>query len=757
MDTNLANAKPLAAFFAPTVEIAQRARTMAQELELNLEVYDYFSEAMIPALKNHDYQLVIAAGACANILRKNFDFTVLELLSDLSSFFTDIDALMTAGASKIAVMGSPGNIASFQKVDFAHSQLTFYPVHDMGQVPVYAGEILLNGINGVLSGQMVNEYLLKHYPHLKTRVFSCSDSSLTNTLLAAKRILHLEKVKRLQLTRLDLLINNIQEGVIIFNKKQETVFYNVLAEKILHDYHMQDWYDTVSPLFEQTLDKHAVVHLGNKQVLMHTMHFVFPNTDIDNHLVLLQEASAIEAYEHTIRRHNINKGLIAKATFSSMILKEQNMEQLVEKAKLFARTDSTVLIYGETGTGKEVLAQSIHNHSHRKSEPFVSLNCASLPPSLIESELFGYAEGAFTGARKQGKKGLFELADKGTIFLDEIGELTLDVQSRLLRVLQEREVMRVGDDKIIPLDVRVICATNRDLLKMASQGTFRLDLYYRINVLQLRIPALRERPKDIYELFTTYTKSFLGKAQSQNLTIDDDALCFLQSYPWPGNIRQLRNVSEAIVLYGPHITLAKLCEIMCLTLDQAYAFISSLSSAPTTATANATASASSSASARPYPLSSATPSYGSNSPENNAIDNYEGSSHEAIINEELIKSAMLANHHPYLAPTSPHTGAGAATGTAVDAGAGTGAIAGTGIDSSLGESTINAHEGSTDESTKSNNLKLVLELPPDFKLKDLERVALQSLLKTTSQQDLCSRLNISRVTLWRKLKEPTSN
>ncbi len=264
----------------------------------------------------------------------------------------------------------------------------------------------------------------------------------------------------------------------------------------------------------------------------------------------------------------------------------------------------------------------------------------------------------------------------------------------------------------------------------------------------------RERPKEIYELFTTYTKSFLGKAQSQNLTIDDDALCFLQSYSWPGNIRQLRNVSEAIVLYGPHITLAKLCEIMCLTLDQAYAFISSLSPVPATATA--TASASASASASSYPLSSATPSYGSGSPENNVIDNYEGSSHDAIINEELIKSAMLANH-PYLAPTSPHTGAVTAAGAAIGAGASSGAIAGTGIDSSLGESTISTHEGSIDESSKSNHLKLVLELPPDFKLKDLERVALQSLLKTTSQQDLCSRLNISRVTLWRKLKEPASN
>lgn len=716
IDDNLITNKPLAAFIAPTVEIAKRTRDLIKELdlELNVEVYDYFSEDMLSTLGNHNYQLVIAFGACATILRQNFDFTVLELLSDLSSFFTDIDDLMKAGATKIAVLGSPGNIASFQKIDFAQANLTFYPVHEMRQVPVYVGEIMLNGVNGILSGQLVNEYILKHYPRFKARIFSCSDASLTNTLMAAKRILHLEKVKRLQLTRLDLLINNIQEGVIIFNKKQETVFFNVLAEKILHDYDPKDWYDTVSQLFDITLDKHAVVHLGNKQVLMHTMHFVFPNTDIDNHLVLLQEASAIEAYEQTIRRHNISKGLIAKSTFSSMIIKEQNMEQLVEKAKLFARTDSTVLIYGETGTGKEVLAQSMHNHSYRKSEPFVSLNCASLPPSLIESELFGYAEGAFTGARKHGKKGLFEMANKGTIFLDEIGELTLDVQSRLLRVLQEREVMRVGDDKIIPLDVRVVCATNRDLLKMASQGTFRLDLYYRINVLQLRIPALRERPKDIYELFVSYVKSFLGKGKAASLHIDDDAIEFLQSYPWPGNIRQLRNVAEAVVLYGPNISLTTLCDVMCLSIEQAHSFI----------------------------LSSGIISNFNPSPKvTQATINS-----AATLNEELMKSAQLAVGS--WSDLGQSTSLDPASCQAL--GYGSSISSGQSLDPSQGKNSF------TNNGTSQNNLKLMLDLPADFKLKDLERIALQSLLKTTSQQELCNRLNISRVTLWRKLKEPNS-
>ena len=218
------------------------------------------------------------------------------------------------------------------------------------------------------------------------------------------------------------------------------------------------------------------------------------------------------------------------------------------RAKVYAGHDSNLLIYGETGTGKEVFAQSIHNHSKRSKGPFVSVNIASLPPSLLESELFGYVDGAFTGARKGGKVGLFELAHHGTLFLDEIGELAPEMQSRFLRVLQEREIMRLGDDKIIPIDVRIISATNRDLFQQTQTGSFRQDLYYRIHVVGLRIPPLRTRSEDIPLIFEHYLRRFAGQA-GRTASLSSAAKELLKSCAWPGNIRQLRNLAE-VVAYG---------------------------------------------------------------------------------------------------------------------------------------------------------------------------------------------------------------
>lgn len=185
-------------------------------------------------------------------------------------------------------------------------------------------------------------------------------------------------------------------------------------------------------------------------------------------------------------------------------------------AKQFALHDATVLITGESGTGKEVFAQSIHNASHRKNQPFVGINCAALPLSLLESELFGYVEGVFTGAGQKGKKGLFEVADGGTIFLDEISEMDKSGQTRLLRVLAEKTIMRVGDDTVRPIDVRIITATNRHLPKLVTEGKFREDLYYRLNVLSLNIPPLRKRPDDILPIFNHYI-TFYGKREKNIL------------------------------------------------------------------------------------------------------------------------------------------------------------------------------------------------------------------------------------------------
>ena len=207
-----------------------------------------------------------------------------------------------------------------------------------------------------------------------------------------------------------------------------------------------------------------------------------------------------------------------------------------------------MLIIGETGTGKELFAQSVHNASARRNQPFVSINCAAIPPNLLESELFGYVDGAFTGAKKSGKYGVFELANNGTLFLDEIGEMPLELQSRLLRVLQEKELMRVGDDKIIPVNVRVICATNRDLLRHIEDGKFRADLYYRINVLKLAIPPLRARPADICPLFKYYLHIFSQKYRKLVQLSSPECASVLENYPWPGNTRELMNVAERTVV-----------------------------------------------------------------------------------------------------------------------------------------------------------------------------------------------------------------
>lgn len=241
-------------------------------------------------------------------------------------------------------------------------------------------------------------------------------------------------------------------------------------------------------------------------------------------------------------------------SFKEYIGQNQRLRSTLSLAAKVAVTDSTILIQGESGAGKEVLAKAIHNASRRASKPLIKLNCASIPETLLESELFGYVDGAFTGARKGGSIGKFELAHTGTIFLDEIGDASLGLQTKLLRVLQEREFERVGGDKTIKVDIRVITATNRDLSKMVAEGTFRRDLYYRLNIVQICLPPLRERKDDILTLanhFLTLYSEQVGK----ELIISPEVNKIFLSYEWPGNVRELQNVLEhaSIISSGPQI------------------------------------------------------------------------------------------------------------------------------------------------------------------------------------------------------------
>ncbi len=242
------------------------------------------------------------------------------------------------------------------------------------------------------------------------------------------------------------------------------------------------------------------------------------------------------------------RGHLAKYDFSDILGESEKIKDAIEKAKRFGKVDATVLIYGETGTGKEFFAHAIHNVSSRKNGPFIAVNCAAMPESLLESELFGYAEGAFTGAKKGGKRGLFEAADGGTIFLDEISEMSDKLQTRLLRVLQEYEIMRLGDNRVIRIDVRVIAATNRNLHKMVAEKLFRADLFYRINVLTLVIPSLRERREDIPVLVDHFLHLFNRKFGKNIKGVERRGMELLAAHDWPGNIRELKNIMERLVI-----------------------------------------------------------------------------------------------------------------------------------------------------------------------------------------------------------------
>ncbi|MCI7734939.1 MAG: sigma 54-interacting transcriptional regulator [Dysosmobacter sp.] len=265
-------------------------------------------------------------------------------------------------------------------------------------------------------------------------------------------------------------------------------------------------------------------------------------------LITTSSTSKILQEERQIRKSLVRKGFTAKYTFRDIIAVSAEMKKKVEIAKKFSQANSNVLITGETGTGKELFAHSIHSASGRMTQPFVAINCATLPENLLESELFGYEPGSFSGASREGKAGLFELAHHGTIFLDEIGEIPVALQAKLLRVLQEKEIRRIGSATVIPVDVRVIAATNVNIQEQIAQGRFRSDLLYRLNALEIYIPPLRERPDDVIPLMEGQLRIIAAELGKKVPQLTAEAKEILRGYAWPGNVRELRNICERLVV-----------------------------------------------------------------------------------------------------------------------------------------------------------------------------------------------------------------
>ena len=350
---------------------------------------------------------------------------------------------------------------------------------------------------------------------------------------------------------LNLIIDKMDQGVMVLNKNNKVTHINSKGAEIIKQ---ADNFFALTVSIEPTGD--SLFQKNIYKVLIGNQSFqfignIFPMELNDKQFDKIFVFRDYKGFRDNISEYTNIKNYIKTG---SILGKTKIMEDLKARVKKIALSSSTILITGESGTGKEIFARSIHNAGNRREKSFVAINCGAIPDTLLESELFGYVKGAFTGADPMGKMGKFELANKGTIFLDEIGDMPIYLQTKLLRVLQERRITRVGSNKEIDIDVRVIAATNKNLKELIKENKFREDLYYRLNVIPFEIPALRERIDDIEILIEFFIKKYtelLGK-NFTSIEITDEVMDTFYKYPWPGNVRELENTIEFIVnMMGP--------------------------------------------------------------------------------------------------------------------------------------------------------------------------------------------------------------
>jgi PAS domain S-box-containing protein len=549
---------------APYDEIEILARQVIREMHADIKVLRCPIQegvSLAKKLKVQGVQVIISRGGTAAAIRSQVDIPLVEIK------ITGYDVMRAIGPYRnstetVGIIGFENVVRGCRVIcDFwniptrefmingAQSDIDWEDVRDSAQKLID-----INKINLVIGDNVVKRLGLKTS---SIQMISSGEESIVQAVLEAQNILAAQEEEKKHTERFRTILNSIHDGVVAVDETGLIDVINPVAKQIFKIKDEQLIGRPIKEILPNTrMDavlKSGVEETGQLQqcpggyILTNRIPILIDQV-VKGVVATFQEVTRIQDDEQKIRQSLYAKGLIAKYRFSDIICNNDRMKRLIELAKEYSKTNATVLIQGENGTGKEMFAQSIHVNSARANGPFVAINCSAIPPQLLESELFGYAEGAFTDAKKGGKPGLFELAHRGTIFLDEIGDMNKELQTSLLRVLEERKVMRLGSDTMTPIDVRIIAATNVNLKKQIALGAFRMDLFYRLNVLNLPIPPLRERKDDISLLVARLTTELSRQYNWNHEAFPDAVIPFLLSHDWPGNIRELKNVLERIVL-----------------------------------------------------------------------------------------------------------------------------------------------------------------------------------------------------------------
>jgi len=554
-------------FFIPYLEIGPIVEEVFKEQgddgwELEIVLARFVRE--IAAWQNINTDVCIARGVMAAALkRRTTGIPVVELpVSGYEMIRAIWECQKKFSPKKIAIVGSRDMIYGVKKIqDIMGVELIVDEIHDEDEAESHIQVIKKSGVNVIIGGVMSTSIAKRHGLHAE--LIQIGQEAIYHALLEAKRVALVRRQEQERGEQFRAILDYSTEGVVTANADGIINLINTAAVKLtgVSDAAVGQQAEQFFPqlalnriLGSGRAELGEIEIMSGQQVAVNRVPISIGN-QIVGAVATFQPVTVIQELEGKIRRKVYERGHKAKLTFADIVGDSPAVRRAVTVAKEFSEVNSTVLIMGETGTGKEIFAQSIHNSSVRRKGPFVAVNCAALPENLLESELFGYAEGAFTGAARGGKIGLFELAHMGTIFLDEIPEISHKLQGRLLRVLQEREIMRLGDDKVIPVNVRVIAATNQDLYKMMQEGLFREDLYYRVDILRLVLPPLRDRREDIIPLMYRFLEEYCRNFGKKFRTLGPEAQRLLAGYHWPGNVRELSNIAERVAVLSGNGTI----------------------------------------------------------------------------------------------------------------------------------------------------------------------------------------------------------
>ncbi len=516
---------------------------------------DFASSGLVQEVKGNGIEVVISRGAVAKRVR---GLGLPVSVVDLPVLTPDLIATLTRAKKygrRIAAVASRGMLSGIESLGPSLGlSVTLYHLDEHVSPVTLVQQALRDGAD-VIAGSYVTTRVARDMG-LPAQVIAASPDVILQAAAEAKRISMNLVQERARSMLFKTLLDYTSDAIVAVDDQCRVVAWNPEAERILglagETAQRKDLRALCPELkLDETIaegkdEQGAILTLNGTDVVCHKRAVLVADQPVAA-FAAFQEVSRIQQIEARVRSKIYERGHAATNTFDAVRGTHPLLRRAVSIAKEFAVTDSSVMLLGETGVGKELFAQSIHNFSKRAQGPFVPINCAALPSHLLESELFGYVAGAFTGASPKGKPGMFELAHGGTILLDEVGEMDMMIQGKLLRVLEERKIMRLGSERLIPVDVRVLTATNRNLQALIGEQRFRQDLYYRLNVLRLTIPPLRERPSDIGALAADFLREHAA-ALKRRIRLSAEAVEVLQRHQWPGNARELRNFMERVAV-----------------------------------------------------------------------------------------------------------------------------------------------------------------------------------------------------------------